>query len=70
MHITLGKLVYVETLLFGCCINTIVHMNKVVFQILWALIRLFCEVFLIFSQLAVYLEKSPSQMKIDEEHIF
>ena len=28
------------------------------------------EVFLKFSQLAVYFEKSPSQMKIDEEHLF
>ena len=32
---------YVETSLFGCCINTIFHMNKVVFMILWTTIRLF-----------------------------
>ena len=30
--------VYVETLLFGCCINTIFHMDKAVFHILWTLI--------------------------------
>ena len=34
-HITFKNLFYVETLLFGCCINTIFHMNKEVFQILW-----------------------------------
>ena len=28
------------------------------------------EVFLIFSQSAVSFEKSPSQMEIDEEHLF
>ena len=45
-------------------------MKKVIFQILGTIIRLFYEVFLIFSQPAVYFEKSPSQMKIDEEHLF
>ena len=33
--------VYVESLLFSCCENTILHVDKVVFQILWAIIRLF-----------------------------
>ena len=61
--------VYVETLLFGCCINTIFHMNKAELQILWTVIRLSYEVFLLFSQPAVYFEKSPSHMKIDEEHL-
>ena len=45
-------------------------MNKEVFQILWTKFDYFYEVFLIFSQPAVYFEKSPSQMKIDEEHLF
>ena len=38
-------------------------MNKVVFQIIF----MRCSSF---SQPAVYFEKSPSQMKIDEEHLF
>ena len=50
--------------------NTIFHMNKVVFQILWTITWLLLWVFLIFSQPAVYFEKSPSQMKIDEENLF
>ena len=41
LHITFRNVVYVETLLFAGCINTIFHMNKIVFQILWTIIRLF-----------------------------
>ena len=49
-------------------------MNKVVFQILWTILRLFiwgvAEVFLISHSQLFIKKKSPSQMKIDEEHLF
>ena len=35
------KLVYIESLVFACCINITFPMNKVVFQILWALFAFF-----------------------------
>ena len=41
LHIAFRNLIYVEPLLFGCCINTTFYKNKVVFQILWTIIRLF-----------------------------
>ena len=47
------------------------HINKAVFQILWTVIQFFFhDVFPILSQPAVYFDKSPSQMKIDEKHLF
>ena len=47
---TFTNLVYGEILLFGCCINIIFCINKVIFQILWTIL---C-IFIISSQPAVW----------------
>ena len=51
-------------------IYIIFHIKTVVFQILRAIFGFFIEVFLKFSQPTGNFQKSASQMKIDEEHLF
>ena len=67
LHIKFRNLVHVETLLLGCCMNTIFHISKVAFTILWIKIDYLYEVFLIFSQPAVYSKSSPSRIKYNEK---
>ena len=46
-----------ETFSFSCCENMIIHIKRVVFQILWTILGILSEVFLKFSQLAGSFEK-------------
>ena len=61
---------YVEAFLLSCCINSIFHMSKVAFEILWTIIRSFiwgCPH--IFSA-SFLIWKISQPDEIDEEHLF
>ena len=71
LHITFRNLIYVETLLFGCCINTIFYMNKDTGKRFYRQqFDYFYGVFLIFPQPAVNLETLPVRWKLMRNTFF
>ena len=41
LHVIQMNLNYMETFLFSCCKNIILHIKRVVFQILWTILGIF-----------------------------